>query len=88
MDLSEQLRARKAAAAAPSAAHPTQGSSPSASAHAAGDSVAAQQRALFRRGRPSAGFVSNPPSKGEARRWERNTRFAKRVRLWLLERQS
>lgn len=92
MDLSEQLRARKPAAAAPDAAPSGDGawqvSSPSAGTRAAGDSVAAQQRALFRRGRASAGFVSNPPSKGEARRWERNTRFAKRVRWWLLGRQG
>ena len=84
MDLSEQLRARKAAAAAPGAAPPGGGARQGSDPKAAGDSVAAQQRALFRRGRPSAGFVSNPPSKGEARRWERNTRFAKRVRSRLL----
>ena len=87
VDLSEQLRARKAAAAAPGVARSgegaQQGSDPRAGAQAAGDAVAAQQRALFRRGRANAGFASNPPSKGEARRWERNTRFAKRVRFWL-----
>ncbi|KAK9838175.1 hypothetical protein WJX81_006646 [Elliptochloris bilobata] len=79
VDLSEQLRARKAPPAAPSARPSAEGLDPSTRASAAGEAVAAQQRALFRRGRPNAGFASNPPSKGEARRWERNTRFAKRV---------
>jgi hypothetical protein len=79
VDLSEQLRARKGASAPAPA--PQRAAAAEAGPSAAGAAVAAQQRALFRRGRASsASFAANPPSKGEARRWERNNRFAKRVR--------
>jgi len=79
VDLSEQLRVRKNASAPAPA--PQRAADAGAGPSAAGAAVAAQQRALFRRGRASsAHFAANPPSKGEARRWERNNRFAKRVR--------
>ena len=85
MDLSEQLRTRRAAGAAPaSTAGSQQVLDPKTGSRSASASKAEQQRALFRRGRANPSFANNPPSKGEARRWERNNRFAKRVRAFRL----